>query len=92
MSKAMVLLWVIGGVTALALTLFTAIFVRFIAKALVRYLKHKPVGAMTVFVVAAAPTAFFTSYLGVRPFPAILVGLSVGMVLLMLVAVELGSD
>lgn len=86
-----VLLWALGGVVALALLAFLAIFVKFVTKAAVSYIKHRPYPALAVFAGAGGLASFVAAFIGAPIVISLLAGLLLGTVVLLLVAMELGS-
>lgn len=85
-------LWVVGAVVVLAALAFAAIFVRFVAKAAVSYVKHRPYPALAVFTISGGLASFITTFLGGRIVLAVVVGGAAGLAVLLLVATELGAD
>lgn len=86
-----VVLWVVAGLAVLACLVFAAIFVRFVAKAAVRYARRRPYAAAGFFVVPGGLASFVTASLGANLLISVLVGIITGLAVFLLVAMELGS-
>ena len=85
-------LWTVGGLTVVACLLFLAIFVKFVTKAALGYIRHKPYAATATFGVPGGLGSFIAAWFG-APIPAAMViGLICGLALFLLIAVETGSD
>lgn len=85
-------LWTVGGLTVVACLLFLAIFVKFVTKAAVGYIRHKPIAATATFGVPGGLGSFIAAWFG-APIPAAMViGLICGLAVFLLIAVEMGSD
>ena len=85
-------LWALGGLTLIACLVFLGIFIKFVAKAAVSYLRSKPYPALAIFALPGGLAAFVASYLGTGVPVGALVGLGVGGGVLLLVAMELGAE
>lgn len=92
MSGELAVLWVLGGLIVLACLIFVAIFVKFVTKAAVDYMKKKPYMATAVFSIPGGIASFTSAWFGTGIAIAALIGLIVGLGIYLLVAVELGSD
>lgn len=86
-----VVLWVVAALAVLACLVFAAIFVRFVAKAAVRYAQRRPYAAAGFFVVPGGLASFVTASLGADIAIAVVVGVVAGLAVFLLVAMELGS-
>jgi hypothetical protein len=91
-SGGKALLWALGGLTLIACLIFIGIFVKFVTKAAASYLRAKPFPALAIFAFPGGLASFIAAYLGAGVPSASLVGLAVGAAVLLLVAMELGSD
>jgi hypothetical protein len=92
MTTGEAVLWTVGALVALTILVFVAIFVRFVGKAAVSYLKHRPYAAIAAFGIPGGIASFATSWFGGDVLIAVLVGLIAGLAVFLLLAMELGAD
>lgn len=92
MSTGEVLLWVLGGVIVIGCLAFIGIFLRFVTKATVSYVRHRPYPALGAFAGCGGLATFIAAFAGARFELALIIGLVVGTAVLLLVAIELGTD
>ncbi len=91
-SGGQVVLWVVGGLTAVGVLVFLGIFLRFVAKAAVGYVRHRPYPALATFAISGGLASFITTFVGGSMLLAMAIGLVTGTAVLLLVAIELGAD
>jgi hypothetical protein len=87
-----VVLWTIGVATVLLCLVFAAIFVRFLTKAAVSYIKHRPKASVVIFAVPGGIASFTTTWFGGQVVIAVLIGMLAGLAVFLLIAMELGAD
>lgn len=92
MTGGEVVLWVLGGVAVVSTLIFAGIFLRFVAKAAVGYVKHRPYPALATFTISGGLASFITTFVGGGLLLAMGVGALTGLAVLLLVAIELGAD
>lgn len=90
--QAEAVLWVVGLVAAVLIVAFAVFLVRFVAKAAVSYVKHRPYPSLAVFTVSGGLASFITTFVGGGIRLAVVIGAGVGIAVLLLVATELGAD
>jgi hypothetical protein len=91
-SNGQAVLWALGGLALVVCLIFLAIFVKFVTKATVSYLRSKPYPALATFALPGGLAAFIASFLGTAVPVGALIGFGVGAAVLLLVAMELGAD
>ncbi|WP_117210456.1 hypothetical protein [Allorhizocola rhizosphaerae] len=91
-SGGEVVLWVLGGLAVIGVLVFLGIFLKFVAKAAVGYVRHRPYPALATFAISGGLASFITTFVGGSLLLGVGVGLATGLAVLLLVAIELGAD
>jgi hypothetical protein len=92
MSGGQVILWVLGGLALIGVLVFLGIFLKFVVKAAVGYVRHRPYPALATFAISGGLASFITTFVGGSLWLAMAIGLATGLAVLLLVAIELGAD
>ncbi|WP_020518716.1 hypothetical protein [Catelliglobosispora koreensis] len=87
-----VVLWTIGLAAVLLCLVFAAIFVRFLTKAAIAYIKHKPIASVIVFTIPGGIASFSAAWFTGQIVLSSLIGALAGLAVFLLIAMELGAD
>ncbi|GAA1395907.1 hypothetical protein ACFQZ4_32790 [Catellatospora coxensis] len=90
MSAGEVLLWAVLGLAALAILAFAGIVLKFVLKAAMSYARRKPPQAAAFFTIPGGLATFVATFFGAGLPLAMAIGVTTGLAVFLLVAMELG--